>query len=53
MHRLCNTYGKIKNVYVQYFAWKPQWKRPLDRQDNIKVGFRKTGHESMDWIQHL
>jgi hypothetical protein len=45
MYRICNTYGKIKNVYAQYFAWKPQWKRLTERQDNIKADFRKKkGH---------
>lgn len=53
MLMICNTDGNIKNVYVQYFAWKLQWKRPKDRQDNIKVDFRKTQHESMDWIPYL
>jgi hypothetical protein len=46
--------GKIRNVY-KILVGKSEGKRPLRRQrpkweDNIRMYFRETGKEIVDWI---
>jgi hypothetical protein len=46
--------GEKRNAY-RILVGKPEGKRPLGRQrcrwvDNIKIGLRETGWDSMDWI---
>jgi hypothetical protein len=47
--------GEVKSAYE--IVAKPEGKRPLERprrrwEDNIRMDFRETGREGVDWI-HL
>jgi hypothetical protein len=54
MCRACSTNGAKRNAY-KIFMGKPEGKRPFEKPrrrwvDNIKLGLREIGWESMDWI---
>jgi hypothetical protein len=54
MGRACSTNGEKRNAY-RILVGMPEGKRPLGRPrrrwvDNIKMGLREIGWDSMDWI---
>jgi hypothetical protein len=49
MGKSCRTNGEQRDVY-RTFVGKPQGKRPLGRQNNIKMDLTEIGWDSMDWI---
>jgi hypothetical protein len=55
MGRTCSTNGENKNAY-RILVGKPEGKRPLGRPrhrrvDNIKIDYRETEWDGMDWIK--